>query len=89
MLPAGLEPEDNETGVSDSTFEDGETSEGKDKWSESGGESEGGDTGKHPNAGLGNGGEDGDPGQSGWHNAVSRLDRGIAAGELDDARELP
>jgi len=39
------------------------------------------------NAGLGNGGEDGDPGQSGVHNAVASLPQGEAAGELDDSGE--
>jgi hypothetical protein len=44
---------------------------------------------KHPNAGLGNGGEAGDPGQSGQHNAVCGLALGAAAGECDDPAEMP
>jgi chemotaxis protein histidine kinase CheA len=86
MVTAGLEPEDSGSGITDSGLEQGSEIGSEDAFSESGGEGE--EAGKHPNAGLGNGGEDGDPGQSGWHNAVSRLDRGIAAGELDDTREL-
>jgi chromosome segregation ATPase len=84
MATASLEPEENDDYATDSAFEEIEDFEDEDEWSED----EGGETDKQPNAGLGNGGEDGDPGQSGSHNAVSRLEHGIAAGELDDSREL-